>query len=278
MATQAKRKASHEDGNNKRFHAFALCFCVALLNCCTPTLAASDAHIVQTNAHINEPTTYQAQLPGAVTPPPQQALQTTTQTTKAVVQRLAPDFEGEAVVDGEFKHVKLSDYFGKYLVLLFYPLDFSFVCPTELIAFGDRIAEFHAIGADVVAVSVDSKYSHLAWTNQPRSQGGLGKIALPLVSDITKSIAKDYGVLVTEGPDAGVSLRALFIISDKGVVRQATTNDLPVGRNVDETLRLVKAFQFTDTHDVVCPAGWVPGDDVMKAHPTGSLSYFQKHS
>jgi len=277
--SQGKRKAANgEDGTNKRLHAL-MCICVfMLLNWSTPTLAASGAHIVQTHSHPNEPTTYQAQLPGDAYygQASSNALPPTVQTTKAIVQRLAPEFEAEAVVGGEFKTIKLSDYKGKYVVLLFYPLDFTFVCPTELIAFGDRLNEFQAIGAEVIAVSVDSKFAHLAWTNQPRDQGGLGKIALPLVSDITKSIARDYGVLVTEGPDAGVSLRGLFIISEKGIVRQATMNDLPVGRSVDETLRLVKAFQYTDTHDVVCPAGWTPGSDVMKATPAESLAYFQK--
>jgi len=273
----ANNSKAKDSSSSKRFHVLGLCL-VVLLNCCTPTFAASDTYqVVHTNAHINEPATYHAHLAGDKSAPGPEPLPGITQTTKAVVQRAAPHFEAEAVIDGDFKTVKLSDYAGKYLVLLFYPLDFTFVCPTELIAFGDRVSEFHAIGADVLAVSVDSKYAHLAWTNLPRSQGGLGKVAIPLVSDITKTISKDYGVLVTDGPDAGVSLRALFIISDKGVVRQATMNDLPVGRSVDETLRLVKAFQYTDTHDVVCPAGWEPGSDTMKAHPTHSLSYFQKH-
>ena len=132
---------------------------------------------------------------------------------------------------------------GKYLVLFFYPLDFTFVCPTEIIAFSDRLAEFQEIGAAVVGVSVDSHFSHLAWINTPRAQGGLGGCAYPLLSDLTKQVAKDYEVLVEAGDNAGVALRGLFIISPDGTLRQKTVNDLPVGRSVDETLRLVKAFQ-----------------------------------
>jgi len=169
--------------------------------------------------------------------------------------------------------VKLSDYKDKYLVLFFYPLDFTFVCPTEIIAFSDRAEEFRAIDCEVVACSVDSEYSHLAWTEKPRKQGGIGKMNIPILSDLTRRISKDYGVYLE---DAGVSLRGLFIIDNKGILRQITVNDLPVGRSVDETLRLVQAFQFTDKHGEVCPAGWKPGADTMKPDPSGSKDYFQK--
>jgi len=195
------------------------------------------------------------------------------QWTKAMISKPAPAWEATAVVDGQFQEVKLSDYLGKYLVFFFYPLDFTFVCPTEILAFNDRVSEFRAIGAEVVAASVDSYFTHLAWTKTPRKDGGLGKLAIPLVSDIKHSIAKDYGVYLE---DQGVALRGLFIIDDKGTLRQITMNDLPVGRSVDETLRLVQAFQFTDQHGEVCPAGWTPGADTIIPDPNDKLKYFKK--
>ncbi|XP_072178793.1 peroxiredoxin-4-like [Diadema setosum] len=189
------------------------------------------------------------------------------------VSKPAPAFEGTAVINGEFKAMKLSDFVGKYLVLVFYPLDFTFVCPTEIIAFSDRIEEFRAINTEVVAISVDSQFTHLAWINTPRTQGGLGPIQLPILSDLTHQISKDYGVLLE---DLGHTLRGLFIIDDKGVLRQITMNDLPVGRSVDETLRLVQAFQYTDKHGEVCPAGWKPGSDTIIPNPEDKLKYFAK--
>jgi len=194
----------------------------------------------------------------------------------ARVQQVAPTFRATAVIDGQFKDISLEQFRGKYLVLFFYPLDFTFVCPTEIIAFSDRAAEFRKIGAEIAAVSVDSKFTHLAWMNTPRQEGGLGKLNIPLISDVTKQIAKSYGVLLEDGKDAGVALRGLFIIDTKGVVRQITINDLPVGRSVDETLRLVQAFQYTDSHDEVCPHGWKPGGDTMNPDPEKSRTYFQK--
>jgi len=195
------------------------------------------------------------------------------QWTKAMISKPAPHWEATAVQDGKFKELKLSDYRGKYLVFFFYPLDFTFVCPTEILAFNDRIAEFRAINAEVVGCSVDSHFTHLAWTKQPRQEGGLGKLNIPLVSDLTKSISKDYGVYLE---DQGIALRGLFIIDDKGVLRQMTLNDLPVGRSVDETLRLVQAFQYTDQHGEVCPAGWTPGKDTIVPDPAESLKYFKE--
>jgi len=191
--------------------------------------------------------------------------------SKAFVQKPAPHFEAQAVENGEFKTVKLSDYKGKYLVFFFYPLDFTFVCPTEIIAFSDRADEFKAMGCEVLACSVDSHFSHLAWTDTPRNKGGLGTMKIPILSDLTKQVSRDYGVLLE---DAGISLRGLFIIDDKGILRQITVNDLPVGRSVDETLRLVQAFQFTDKHGEVCPAGWTPGADTIK--PSDAQEYFSK--
>uniref|UniRef100_A0A2A4K9S7 thioredoxin-dependent peroxiredoxin n=1 Tax=Heliothis virescens TaxID=7102 RepID=A0A2A4K9S7_HELVI len=190
------------------------------------------------------------------------------------VQKPAPAFEATAVVNGEFNKLKLADYHGKYVVLLFYPLDFTFVCPTELIAFSDRAKEFENIDCQVIGVSTDSEFSHLAWTNTPRKDGGLGKIEIPLLSDYQKTISQDYNVLL----DAGFALRGLFVIDRNGTLRHMSVNDLPVGRSVDETLRLVKAFQFADKHGEVCPANWNPDTnaDTIKPNPQGSKEYFQK--
>ena len=189
------------------------------------------------------------------------------------IQKQAPGFTAKAVVNGEFKDVSLSDYKGSYVVLFFYPLDFTFVCPTEIIAFNDRAAEFEELNCKVLACSTDSHFSHLAWTNVPRKKGGLGNMQIPIIADKTMEISKKYGVLKE---DEGVSFRGLFIIDDKGVLRQITINDMPVGRSVGETLRLVKAFQFTDEHGEVCPAGWNPGDDTMKPDIKDSQTYFNK--
>ncbi|KAK3735814.1 hypothetical protein QZH41_019918 [Actinostola sp. cb2023] len=192
--------------------------------------------------------------------------------SKARISKPAPAWEGNAVVNAEFKELKLSDFLGKYLVFFFYPLDFTFVCPTEIIAFSDRIEEFRAINTEVVACSVDSVFTHLAWLNTRRKEGGLGKLKYPLLSDLNQQISKDYGVLLE---NEGHTLRGLFIIDDKGVLRQITMNDLPVGRSVDETLRLVQAFQYTDQHGEVCPAGWKPGKDTIIPDPKKKVEYFQ---
>ncbi|VDM02976.1 unnamed protein product [Schistocephalus solidus] len=191
----------------------------------------------------------------------------------AQVTKMAPDFRGIGVFNGEFKEMQLKDFLGKYLVLFFYPLDFTFVCPTELIAFSDRISEFQEIDTNVLGVSTDSHFSHLSWINTPRKAGGLGGLSYPLLSDYKKQMAEDYGVLLEE---PGVALRGLFIIDPKGTVRQITINDLPVGRSVDEILRLVKAFQFTDKHGEVCPANWKPNSPTMKPDVKGSREYFEK--
>ncbi|KAL8178799.1 UNVERIFIED_CONTAM: Peroxiredoxin-1 [Gekko kuhli] len=193
----------------------------------------------------------------------------------AHIGKPAPDFQATAVMpDGQFKELKLSDYKGKYVVLFFYPLDFTFVCPTEIIAFSDRSEEFRKINCEVIGASVDSHFCHLAWINTPKKQGGLGSMRIPLVSDTKREIAKEYGILKE---DEGISYRGLFIIDDKGTLRQITINDLPVGRSVDETLRLVQAFQFTDKHGEVCPAGWQPGSDTIKPDVQKSKEYFSKH-
>uniref|UniRef100_F7BFT1 Peroxiredoxin-2 n=1 Tax=Equus caballus TaxID=9796 RepID=F7BFT1_HORSE len=163
----------------------------------------------------------------------------------AHIGKPAPDFHATAVVEGAFREVKLSDYRGKYVVLFFYPLDFTFVCPTEIIAFSEHAEDFRKLGCEVLGVSVDSQFTHLAWINTPRKEGGLGPLNIPLLADVTRSLSHDYGVLKE---DEGIAYRGLFIIDGKGVLRQITVNDLPVGRSVDEALRLVQAFQYTDEH------------------------------
>ena len=192
--------------------------------------------------------------------------------TQTFVGKPAPDFAGTALIKGTFKPIKLSNYKGKFLVLFFYPMDFTFVCPTEIIAFSERSEDFQAIGCELVACSVDSEFSHLAWTKLPRDRGGLGPMSIPLLSDITKCVSRDYGVLTEDG----VALRGLFIIDGKGILRQITINDMPIGRSVDETLRLVKAIQFTDKYGEVCPAGWEPGQDTIVPDPVKSQKYFTK--
>merc|ERR1712086_23604 len=194
------------------------------------------------------------------------------QWTKALISKTTPYFEGTAVVNGQMKELKVTDYRGKYLVFFFYPLAFTFVCPTEILAFNDRIEEFRALNAEVVACSVDSHFTQLAWTNVPRKEGGLGPLNIPLLADITHKISKDYGVYLE---DNGHSLRGLFIIDDKGVLRQITMNDLPVGRSVDETLRLLQAFQHTDKHGEVCPADWTPGKATIIPDPLEKMKYFE---
>ena len=184
----------------------------------------------------------------------------------------APDFTATAVFDQEFKTIKLSDYRGQYTVVFFYPLDFTFVCPTEIIAFSDRYKEFSALNTEILGVSVDSEFSHLAWIQTDRKAGGIGDIDYPLVSDIKKEISTAYNVL---DPDAGVALRGLFIIDPEGVIQHATVNNLSFGRSVDETLRTLKAIQYVQSHpDEVCPAGWKEGDKTMIPDPVKSKTYF----
>ncbi|KAJ7719442.1 thioredoxin-like protein [Mycena maculata] len=190
----------------------------------------------------------------------------------ALVQRPAPGFKAPIVVGGVFEDISLSDYLGKWVVLLFYPMDFTFVCPTEILAFNDALPALKEINTVVLGVSTDSQFSHLAWSAQPRKQGGLGPdLKLPLVADKSMQISRDYGVLLE---DEGIALRGLFIIDPKGILRQITVNDLPVGRSVEETIRLVKAFQFTDEYGEVCPANWKEGSKTIKADPKASLEYF----
>lgn len=190
----------------------------------------------------------------------------------------APDFKNvNAVVNGEFKKVNLSDFKGKYLVVVFYPFDFTYVCPTELISFSERLKEFKGINAEVIGVSTDSHFTHLAWIKTPRNEGGLGKIEYPLLADISKDISRDYGVLVTEkgDPMLGAALRGLFIIDPTQKIRSVQVNDDAVGRSVDETLRLIKAFQFADEHGEVCPANWKPGDKTIIPDQSKKINFFK---
>ena len=183
----------------------------------------------------------------------------------------APEFAATAVVDQEFKDIKLSQYKGKYVVLFFYPLDFTFVCPTEITAFSDRYSDFSSKNTEVLGVSVDSKFSHLAWIQTPRNEGGIGDINYPLVSDLKREICQSYNVLNSDGE----ADRGLFIINPNGVIMHSTINKAPVGRNIDETLRILQAYQYVESHpDEVCPAGWTPGDKTMKEDPKGSKEYF----
>ncbi|MBI5887647.1 MAG: peroxiredoxin [Deltaproteobacteria bacterium] len=195
--------------------------------------------------------------------------------SEAIVQKEAPEFTAQAVMhDGSIKDLKLSDYRGKYVVLFFYPLDFTFVCPTEIISLSDRLGEFTKRDAAVIGVSVDSHFSHIAWRNTSRKKGGIGDISYPLVSDLDKSISRQYGVLI-EKP--GIALRGLFIIDKAGKLRHITINDLPLGRNVDEMLRTLDAIQFNEKNGEVCPMNWKKGDSGMKPTQDGLKDYAEKH-
>lgn len=188
-----------------------------------------------------------------------------------LVTQSAPDFKAQAVMpDKSFKQVSLADYKGKYVLLFFYPLDFTFVCPTEIIAFSDRGDEFSALDTQILGVSVDSHYTHLAWRNTPRTEGGLGEISYPLVADLNKDIARSYGILLP----GGVALRGLFLIDKTGVVRHEVVNDLPLGRSVDEALRMVKALQYFEVNGEVCPANWKEGARSIKPTVTDSKKFF----
>lgn len=188
-----------------------------------------------------------------------------------LVTKPAPEFKAQAVLkDGSFGELSLSQYRGKYVLLFFYPLDFTFVCPTEIIAFSDRVKEFSDLGVEVIGVSVDSHYSHLAWRNTPRTQGGIGPVGYPLVADLNKQIARDYDVLLNDA----FALRGLFLIDKNGVVRHQVVNDLPLGRSVDEALRMVKALQFFEANGEVCPADWKEGKRTIKPSVAGSKEFF----
>ncbi|MCE2784448.1 MAG: peroxiredoxin [Pirellula sp.] len=188
-----------------------------------------------------------------------------------LVTKQAPDFTAEAVLkDGSFAKLSLSQFKGKYVLLFFYPLDFTFVCPTEIIAFSERAKEFNDLGVEVIGVSVDSHFSHLAWRNIPRDQGGIGPIQYSLVADLDKQISRNYDVLVGDA----VALRGLFLIDKDGIVRHQVVNDLPLGRSVDEALRMVKALQFFEKNGEVCPADWKEGKRTIKPGVNESKEFF----
>ena len=191
-----------------------------------------------------------------------------------LVTNEAPDFTATAVMpDNTFADVTLSDYRGKNVVLFFYPLDFTFVCPTEIVAFDRKLEEFKKRNTEVIGVSVDSHFSHWAWKNTPLDEGGIGNVQYPLVADLKKSIASDYGVLF----DEAIALRGLFLIDAKGVIRHAVVNDLPLGRSVDEVLRMVDALTHFEQHGEVCPADWREGADAMAPSADGVASYLAYH-
>ena len=185
----------------------------------------------------------------------------------------APEFKAAAVVNGQFKDISLSDYKGKNVVLFFYPLDFTFVCPTEILAFSDKIEEFKKRNTEVIGVSIDSKFSHLAWLNTKREEGGIQGLAYPLVADVTKSIASAYGVLKA---DEGIAFRGLFLIDKNGVIQHMVVNNLPLGRSVDETLRMVDALTHFEQHGEVCPADWKPGKATIVPDVEKSKSFFKQ--
>ena len=210
-----------------------------------------------------------------------------------IVTKTAPDFKTLAVMpDNSIQEVKLSDYKGKKVVLFFYPLDFTFVCPTELLAFNKRISEFESRGVQVLGCSVDSRWSHLAWKNTDINKGGIGNVQYPLLQDLDKSIARSFDVLVGSTPatvytqdeevdttvGGGVALRASFLIDEEGTVRHAVINDLPLGRNIDEMLRMVDALAHHQKHGEVCPAGWKDGDNAMEESPDGVSSYLSDNA
>ena len=210
-----------------------------------------------------------------------------------IVTKPAPEFKTQAVMpDNSIQEVKLSDYKGKKVVLFFYPLDFTFVCPTELLAFDKRLSEFESRGVQVLGCSVDSRWSHLAWKNTDVNKGGIGNVQYPILQDLDKSIARSFDVLVGSTPatvytqdkemdttvGGGVALRASFLIDEEGTVRHAVINDLPLGRNIDEMVRMVDALTHHQKHGEVCPAGWKDGDNAMEESPTGVSNYLSDNA
>lgn len=191
----------------------------------------------------------------------------------SLVTKPAPDFTAEAVMaDGSISEISLSDYKGQYVLLYFYPLDFTFVCPTEIIAFNKKAEEFKKRNTQLIGVSIDSAFTHSAWRRTPLNEGGIGEIDYPLVADLKKSIARDYGVLF----DDSVALRGLFLIDKEGLVRHALVNDLPLGRSVDEAIRMVDALQYFEENGEVCPANWKQGEEAMKPDAEGVANYLAK--
>lgn len=195
----------------------------------------------------------------------------------AFVCQKAPDFTAAAVLaDGTIKEdFSLSDFAGKYVVVFFYPLDFTFVCPSEILAHNSRVSALEERGVQIIGVSIDSQFTHAAWRNTDVANGGIGPVKFPLVADVKHEIVQAYGV---EHPEAGVALRGSFLIDRDGIIQHMTINNLPLGRNIDEMIRMVDALQFTEEHGEVCPAGWNKGDEGMKPDAAGVASYLSKHS
>jgi peroxiredoxin (alkyl hydroperoxide reductase subunit C) len=192
----------------------------------------------------------------------------------SLLGKKAPDFTADAVINKEFKKISLSDYQGKkWVILFFYPLDFTFVCPTEITSFSDAYEDFNNRNTEILGVSTDSIYSHLAWINTPRNEGGLGDLNYPLISDFAKKISESYDVLLPEG----MTLRATFIIDPEGIIQFQLVHSNDIGRNVAEILRNVDALQFIRKHGVVCPANWTPGKDTMIPDPEKKLDFFKKY-
>ncbi|HKJ21877.1 MAG TPA: peroxiredoxin [Gammaproteobacteria bacterium] len=194
-----------------------------------------------------------------------------------LVGREAPEFSAAAVMgDGTINEdFKLSDYRGRYVVLFFWPLDFTFVCPSEIIAHNNRLAHFQERGVQLIGVSIDSEFTHYAWRNTPVDKGGIGEVGFPIVADKTHRICQAYGI---EHPEAGVALRGSFLVDKNGIVQHQVVNNLPLGREVDEMLRMVDALQFTEEHGEVCPAGWHKGEEGMKPSAEGVATYLAKHA
>ncbi|MBS1985496.1 MAG: peroxiredoxin [Bdellovibrionales bacterium] len=192
---------------------------------------------------------------------------------ETLVAKKAPYFEGEAVVGADIKKISMNDYKGKYLCLFFYPLDFTFVCPTELHAFSEKYDEFKKRNCEVLAVSIDSAFSHAAWLRTPKTEGGIQGVKYPILADIHKTVARSYGTLNEE---AGVAFRGLFLIDKHGVVQHSLVNNLPLGRNVDEAIRTLDAIQYHEENGEVCPANWHKGEKAMKADQAGLKTYFSK--
>lgn len=190
-----------------------------------------------------------------------------------LVGKQAPLFTAKSVKGNQISTLSMSDYLGQYVVLFFYPLDFTFVCPTELHAFQEKLAEFEDRGVQLIGCSVDSHFSHAAWLKTPKSMGGIESVSYPLVSDLTKSIARAYDVLNEEN---GIAYRGLFLIDQKGIVRHALVNDLSLGRSIDEVLRLVDALIFHEKNGEVCPANWTVGARGMKPTSQGLTEFFSK--
>jgi len=210
-----------------------------------------------------------------------------------LVTQQAPDFKATAIMgDNSFKDISISDYRGKKVVLFFYPLDFTFVCPTELIAFDKRLNDFKSRGVEVIGCSVDSKWTHHAWKNTDVNNGGIGNVSYPIIADIDKSIARAYDVLIGAKPatvltndeeidtsiGGGIAMRGSFLIDEEGIIRHAVLNDLPLGRNIDEMLRMIDALNHHQKHGEVCPAGWKEGKDAMAESPEGVSKYLNDHS